>query len=345
MATGDRVKIITSTQFDPLHQQINDPYDGISSKVNLLGANMDVSNVNPYDPSRAYVAGNLALVNGRLQRANKFTTGTLTVNDWEDPSPVVAVTSNRAMVSDDEGKPIASVVTDDELAKIRGGAAIQDGDISDDGAFLHNDAGTMKQTGLPALWRWIVSKVTGGSSTILTDNLTPDRSLVSNAEGKVTPSLVTSEEVGYLSGANSNIQEQLNAKAVSSGYFQQDSVTSDDWTSICEVGGLSIEARNPGFTSSFPIRIVNQTGETLVHVTDKLYDNGTRADGVFVSGNGASLGISPPVLTADSQDRLLGSSYVSGNGFGLSEKAWSYNVVVRRIGTTGYRIIASLVGN
>jgi hypothetical protein len=146
-------------------------------------------------------------------------------------------------------------------------------------------------------------------------------------------------------GVIARLDDLEQGSPVSSGYFQQESVTSDDWVSICEVGGLSIEARNPGFTSSFPIRLVNQTGATLVHITDKLYDNGTRADGAFTSNNGASLGISPPALTSDAQDRLLGSSYVSGNGFGRSEKAWSYSIVVRRIGTTGYRIVASLVGN
>lgn len=170
-----------------------------------------------------------------------------------------------------------------------------------------------------------------------------DVSTVVDALDSTVTNLPLSANQGRL--LNQRIEEQINTRHVSSGYFQQESVTSDDWTSICEVGGLSIEARNPGFTSSFPIRLVNQTGDTLVHITDKLYDNGTRADGIFISSNGASLGISPPALTADAQDRLLGSSYVSGNGFGLSEKAWSYNIVVRRIGTAGYRIIASLVGN
>lgn len=52
--------------------------------------------------------------------------------------------------------------------------------------------------------------ITGGASTITTNNLTVSRALVSNSSGKVAVSSVTSTELGYLSGANSNIQDQIN---------------------------------------------------------------------------------------------------------------------------------------
>ena len=52
--------------------------------------------------------------------------------------------------------------------------------------------------------------ITGGASTITTNNLTASRALISNASGKVAVSSVTSTELGYLSGANSNIQDQIN---------------------------------------------------------------------------------------------------------------------------------------
>lgn len=182
---GEKIYDVDSQTVQQLDEQLNDTNTGLAGKVSQLEATADLSNVNPYDPAKSYVAGNLALVDGRLQRANKATTGAINLADWEDPSPVAAVTANRAMVSDDEGQPIASDVTDEELAKIRGGAAIQDDDITDDDAFLHNAAGTMKQTGFPALWRWITEKVTGAASTILTDDLTPDKLLRTDADGKV----------------------------------------------------------------------------------------------------------------------------------------------------------------
>lgn len=52
--------------------------------------------------------------------------------------------------------------------------------------------------------------ITGGASTITTDNLTASKALVSNSSGKVAVSSVTSTELGYLSGATSNIQDQIN---------------------------------------------------------------------------------------------------------------------------------------
>jgi hypothetical protein len=54
--------------------------------------------------------------------------------------------------------------------------------------------------------------ITGGASTIVTTNLTVSRALVSNASGKVVVSAVTSTELGYLTGATSAIQTQLDGK-------------------------------------------------------------------------------------------------------------------------------------
>ncbi|HGS5355349.1 TPA: tail fiber domain-containing protein [Vibrio cholerae] len=201
MATGDRVKIITSNQFDPLNEQINDASNGIAGRVNTLEDNADISNANPYDPARAYVAGNLAIVDGRLRRANRATTGALVLADWGDVSPTATVTANRAVVSDGNGKLVQSATTDVELAQIRGGAAIQDDDIVDDGAFVHNAAGTMKQTGFPALLRWILSKLNGAVSGVLTSNLTASRAVASDSAGKLVALATTSTELSKISGS------------------------------------------------------------------------------------------------------------------------------------------------
>ena len=54
--------------------------------------------------------------------------------------------------------------------------------------------------------------ITGGASSIVTNNLTESRALVSDASGKVTVSPITSTELGYLDGVTSSIQTQLNNK-------------------------------------------------------------------------------------------------------------------------------------
>jgi hypothetical protein len=55
-------------------------------------------------------------------------------------------------------------------------------------------------------------KITGGASTITSDNLTSNKALISNTNGKVAVSPVTNTELGYLDGVSSNIQTQLNKK-------------------------------------------------------------------------------------------------------------------------------------
>jgi len=51
--------------------------------------------------------------------------------------------------------------------------------------------------------------ITGAASTITTSNLTVSRALASDSSGKVVATAVTGTELGYLSGATSNIQSQL----------------------------------------------------------------------------------------------------------------------------------------
>lgn len=55
----------------------------------------------------------------------------------------------------------------------------------------------------------ILAKITGAASTILTANLSANRALVSNGNGKVSSSSVTETELSYLSKAKSNIQAQI----------------------------------------------------------------------------------------------------------------------------------------
>lgn len=51
--------------------------------------------------------------------------------------------------------------------------------------------------------------ITGGASTITSNNLTTNRALVSDANGKIAVSAVTSMELGYLDGVTSNVQTQI----------------------------------------------------------------------------------------------------------------------------------------
>ena len=65
----------------------------------------------------------------------------------------------------------------------------------------------------------IKPSVSGAASTIASDNLTASRALISDSNGKVAVSPVTSTELGYLDGVTSNIQTQLNGKAPNVPYL------------------------------------------------------------------------------------------------------------------------------
>lgn len=65
--------------------------------------------------------------------------------------------------------------------------------------------------------------VTGAATTILSDDLTENKALVSDADGKVGVSNVTSTELGYVSGVTSPIQTQFND--VGSGKANKPTIT------------------------------------------------------------------------------------------------------------------------
>lgn len=64
--------------------------------------------------------------------------------------------------------------------------------------------------------------VTGAATTITGSNLTANRALISNGNGKVAVSGATSTELSYLSGVTSAIQTQLNAKQAASSALKME---------------------------------------------------------------------------------------------------------------------------
>ena len=74
--------------------------------------------------------------------------------------------------------------------------------------------------------------IAGGASTITDDNLTANRALVSDGNGKVAVSAATSTELGYLSGTTSKVQDQFDGKVNKSG---------DTMTGNLTVGSAKLE--------------------------------------------------------------------------------------------------------
>ena len=95
------------------------------------------------------------------------------------------------------------------------------------------------------------AKVTGGASTITVRDLVENRALMSNLEGKVIVSAVTSTELGYLGGVTSNVQTQLNGKAEKSHTHTKSEIT-DFPTSLPANGGNASTVNGHTVQSNVP---------------------------------------------------------------------------------------------
>jgi hypothetical protein len=97
-----------------------------------------------------------------------------------------------------------SAVTDAKVATGISATKIADGSVDNTEFQVLN--------GLQAVLDGKQATITGGATTIVSTDLTVSRTLVSDANGKVAVSSVTSTELGYVSGVTSAIQTQLDGK-------------------------------------------------------------------------------------------------------------------------------------
>ena len=111
-------------------------------------------------------------------------------------------------------------------------------------------------------------KITGAATTITDDNLTASHALVSDANGKVAVSTVTSTELGYLDGVTSNVQTQLNKKLESVPVTSVNGKTGAVTLGKSDVGLGSVDnvkqysASNP---PPYPVKSVNgHTGAVTI---------------------------------------------------------------------------------
>ena len=110
-------------------------------------------------------------------------------------------------------------------------------------------------------------KITGGATTIISNNLTASRALISNGSGKVAVSGTTSTELGYVSGVTSAIQTQLNAKAA----LASPTFTGTPKAPTASAGTNTTQLATTAFTTtavSDRIKVTGKWGTTLtVQVT------------------------------------------------------------------------------
>ena len=97
--------------------------------------------------------------------------------------------------------------------------------------------------------------ITGAATSITDGNLVASRALVSDANGKVAASAVTSTELGYLDGVTSNIQTQLNSKLSTAPVTSVNNKT----------GAVSLTASD---VSAIPSTLTGTAGQVLTKTAD-----------------------------------------------------------------------------
>ncbi len=124
--------------------------------------------------------------------------------------------------------------------------------------------------------------ITGAATTITDNNLTANRSLTSNSNGKVDVATTTTTELNYVHGVTSAIQTQLNAKAStaldnlsSDGQMIIDSANGTISNCILEIPqNLKLEISGNTFTikSGSTITLVGETYTTYTLMNDSIVD-------------------------------------------------------------------------
>ena len=203
------------------------------------------------------------------------------------------LTANRAIETASDGKIYSSSITSTELGYLNG-------------------VSSSIQTQLNAKQ----ATITGGATTITGSNLTSNRALVSDINGKVAASsIITETELNYLNGVTSNIQTQLNNV---SGYpLDVRVLTGGNYTIPAGAKAVLIKASGAGGGGSYHIYPTSGgsggTGGTT-YVT-----NGTLGISVVATGGGAGhysgAGVAPFVGGSSGGDIQLGAGAAGGDSY------------------------------
>ena len=183
-----------------------------------------------------------------------------------------------------------------------------------------------------------VAGITGAATTIATDDLAVSRALISNADGKVAISDVTSTELEALDGVTARVQTQLDAKQGAS-----DNLT--DITNLAHSDGNIIvsngvrwtvekdtEARSSlglGSIATQSVDNVTITGGSISGVTDiAIADGGTGASDIATARQnlGLEVGVDVQAYDADLADLADGELSASKVQYGIDSEGTSGQV-------------------
>ena len=183
-----------------------------------------------------------------------------------------------------------------------------------------------------------VGGVTGAATTIDTEDLTASRAVVSNTDGKIAVSEVTSTELGYVDGVTSSIQTQLDGKQDFSDHLTDIGALAHSDGNIIVSNGVkwTVEKDSDARTSLGLGTIATQaannvaiTGGSITDITDiAVADGGTGASDVATARQnlGLEIGVDVQAYDADLADLADGELSASKVQYGIASEGTSGQV-------------------
>ncbi|MDA8753511.1 hypothetical protein N9N24_03320, partial [Candidatus Marinimicrobia bacterium] len=185
--------------------------------------------------------------------------------------------------------------------------------------------------------------ITGAASTVDTEDLIGKRALISDIDGKIAISDITSQELRYLDDVSSNVQTQLDGKqSLNSnltdlvGLSQSDGnfIVSDGANWTVESGSDARASLGLGSLSTQESSTVTITGGSISGITDiDISDGGTGASDIATARENLGLEIGTDVQgydadLADLADGTLSASKVENNEYfitspGTANQVWT----------------------
>ena len=175
-----------------------------------------------------------------------------------------------------------------------------------------------------------VAGITGAATTIDTEDLAASRAIISNTDGKIAASDVTTTELGYMDGVTSNVQTQLDSKQDKDDHLSDiadlnhadgNFIVSNGTKWVIENGSDARTSLGLGTIATQASDNVTITGGSVTGITDiTVADGGTGASDVATARSNLGLEIGVDVQAydadlADLADGTLSASKVENNEY------------------------------
>lgn len=159
---------------------------------------------------------------GKLTTTSYTANRLLGVNNVGVVTTMSAESPNKVMCWDGNGEfPVSANTTQVDVNSVSSTTTPVTVDIVDADGVVINDGGSMKQANASSFWTYIRAKLTGAVSTVLTSNLTANRNVITDSNGKLAVatytanrSLVTDSN-GYITTGTPAVNEVLYKNSVS----------------------------------------------------------------------------------------------------------------------------------